>query len=400
MKFPQLTHVSKVREAIKDCKEFSETTRDGLVIFNYKFGKSDTFPDPADSSLDDETRLHYLIRRECRGLIFDAETGQLLARPYHKFFNVNELDETSEENINLDSVGYVLLEKLDGFFVSAILVNDQLHFASKTGISNKHSKQVESFVEKESNGNYNAFCRSWISRGYTPIFEFCSSSKQIVIKYKRTTLVLTGLRHRETGEYVKYEDMKLSAEESGIPVVHAWRLTSKDFQSMLKEIKDVKDSEGCVLRLDNGDMYKIKTLFYTNMGKGNSDLLAQEWQVWQLILKQKIDDVKSSAIQRALKNRISQFETKLYNSLQDTADRIAEETNQIRNTLPDDNTLQDFDKELAMRNVAVIERSIYRAAYSGSDTMQELIKVVAANSINSTKLSNIRYLANNIYFYQ
>jgi hypothetical protein len=33
-------------------------------------------------------------RRECRGIIFHAETGALLARRYHKFFNVNELDET------------------------------------------------------------------------------------------------------------------------------------------------------------------------------------------------------------------------------------------------------------------------------------------------------------------
>ena len=30
------------------------------------------------------------IRRECRGMIFDGDTGIIISRPYHKFFNAGE----------------------------------------------------------------------------------------------------------------------------------------------------------------------------------------------------------------------------------------------------------------------------------------------------------------------
>ena len=71
---------------------------------------------------DEQTKTDWKIRRECRGLIFHAETGKLLSRRFHKFFNVNELDETDAEVIDL-SKPYVLLEKLDGSFIAPYFTN-------------------------------------------------------------------------------------------------------------------------------------------------------------------------------------------------------------------------------------------------------------------------------------
>lgn len=53
------------------------------------------------------------IRRECRGLIFDAQTGKLLSRRFHKFFNIGQNEENASEKLNWNDE-YVVVEKYDG----------------------------------------------------------------------------------------------------------------------------------------------------------------------------------------------------------------------------------------------------------------------------------------------
>jgi hypothetical protein len=66
---------------------------------------------------------------ECRGIKFST-TGELLSRPFHKFFNWNEISGEfvewhsivtlfleTKSNIDLKSVKYIL-EKYDGYFTS------------------------------------------------------------------------------------------------------------------------------------------------------------------------------------------------------------------------------------------------------------------------------------------
>lgn len=77
--FPIIQDIESIRTAIKDCKNFSEKTIEDYIVFNYKFGLTDTFPDP-NSAPNEQTRINYLLRRECRGLIFDKNTKKLLSR--------------------------------------------------------------------------------------------------------------------------------------------------------------------------------------------------------------------------------------------------------------------------------------------------------------------------------
>lgn len=91
----------------------------------------------------------------------------------------------------------------------------------------------------------------------------------------------------------------------------------------------------------NGRMYKIKTLFYVNAGKGDSDLLAQEHTIWKLILGEKIDDYKASGIKKALKNRVEKFSALLLKNIQETAERFAKQVDEMKQG--------DFNSELAKK---------------------------------------------------
>jgi tRNA splicing ligase len=105
--FPQINNINDVLPHISGKDEFRVMEKDWYTVVNYAVAFGETFQwnenDPVGSA----------IRRECRGLIFDGETGNLISRPYHKFFNVGEKDETQLHKINLNEP-HVVLEKLDG----------------------------------------------------------------------------------------------------------------------------------------------------------------------------------------------------------------------------------------------------------------------------------------------
>lgn len=95
--FPQLTNIQQVRDAIAwhrakaDPKklDFFEAVRGDLSIFNYQTAFEFSFAPLSEKGLTEEEIGYRKILRECRGLIFNNQTGEIVARRYHKFFNVN-----------------------------------------------------------------------------------------------------------------------------------------------------------------------------------------------------------------------------------------------------------------------------------------------------------------------
>jgi RNA ligase len=145
-----------------------------------------------------ERSLRNALRRECRGIIFDNETGALLRRPYHKFFNVNERPETMKLDLTR---GHTVYDKLDGSMIVPFMLNDELIWGTKMVAPDFH-ELIKSFV-KNSSIRYIDFCNECIQSGYSPIFEWLCREKRIVLDYgPESNLVLTAIRHMETGQYL------------------------------------------------------------------------------------------------------------------------------------------------------------------------------------------------------
>jgi RNA ligase len=154
--FPDLNHISDVIPHIEGLDEFRVMQKDWYTVINYAVAFDDTF------SLDSE-KSHYnmTIRRECRGLIFDTATGQLISRPYHKFFNAGEREETQLNKINLYEP-HIVLEKLDGSMIRPIPTAEGFKLATKAGVTDI-SQQAEAFISDKS--NYNTFINKCIQKG-------------------------------------------------------------------------------------------------------------------------------------------------------------------------------------------------------------------------------------------
>jgi RNA ligase len=202
--FPKLQHLDEVRAVVKDAKEFIIAEREWGFVVNYLVSGPDTFPGVHTAGGSPRMRAEATrakaIRRECRGLIFD-KSGQLISRPYHKFFNVNERDETQIDRIDLGQP-HVILEKLDGSMVRPVPIGDAYRLGTKMGVTDV-SMQAEVWLVDHP--NYDQFIRECLSNGLTPIFEWVSRKQRIVIDYPEDNLILTAIRNNFTGEYLPYE---------------------------------------------------------------------------------------------------------------------------------------------------------------------------------------------------
>lgn len=205
--FPNIYNINDVLWAIEGRDEFVVAKKEGYTVINYNVMMSDTFPPvvrplPVTSVIDLD---HYecqlsAIRRECRGIIFDSVTGNIIRRPFHKFFNVNEREETQDHVVDM-SRPHVILEKLDGSMIAVFAHEGKLIWGTKMVAQDFH-ELVEQFV-KESDIDYEGFCWDLINSGHTPIFEWMHPQKRIVIDYgKEPTLSLTAIRNIVTGAYV------------------------------------------------------------------------------------------------------------------------------------------------------------------------------------------------------
>ena len=292
--FLHITNISDVLPAIQGHDEFVVAEKEGYTVINYNVMMADTF-----GHADIATKLikgakpffryerDALIRRECRGIIFDTATGEILRRPFHKFFNVNEREETQDHVVDL-SRPHVILEKLDGSMIAPFVVDEKIIWGTKMGATDV-AKPVEEFVKN--NPVYWDFALGCLSSGLTPIFEWCSRQQRIVLDYKEDQLILTAIREMESGAYWTHQEIIEHAAFYNIPVVRAFE-PQTDMKAFLEYVRDLEDLEGFVVRFDDGHMLKLKCDWYVQIHKAKEAIL-QDRNIVELILEEHLDDIKA-----------------------------------------------------------------------------------------------------------
>jgi hypothetical protein len=210
-----------------------------------------------------------LYLQECRGLLLSPDNGAVVARRFHKFYNVHEVSSASDICVR----GGVLMEKLDGFLVSPFVSpkDNEIRWATRQ----ERSSDVEDLIDSFVCSDYTGFVRHWMGHGYTPLFE-CILQKQHngLVSYNCDRVVLLAIRHMETGIYVPWADSVISAAKHNIPVARTIRKVGADetLDDILRFVRNdlaiVEEMEGVVLVLADGQhRYKIKTNWYLNRAK-------------------------------------------------------------------------------------------------------------------------------------
>jgi RNA ligase len=318
-KFPTIHTLNDVLPHIEGIEEFRVFEKEWYTVVNYMVALEDTFPSVkvagGSAKMREQRALEHTIRRECRGLIFDKE-GNLISRPYHKFFNIGEKQEVLTNKVNLNEP-HVILEKLDGSMIRPIPHKDGFRLATKAGITDV-AMNAEVFISDKP--KYADFINPLIKGGFTPIFEWCSRKNRIVIDYPEDELILTAVRSNTDGLYVSYSVMKEIAETEGIPVVKAIAGDDTDIQKVVDHIRKWDDGEGVVLRFDSGHMVKIKADDYV-LRHRSKDAINQEKNVIEVILNDSVDDVVPLLTEDDA-HRLRSFQTAFWMAVEDVATDI------------------------------------------------------------------------------
>jgi T4 RnlA family RNA ligase len=377
--FPKITHIDQVLAAIAGRDEFvvKHDEDGGYKVVNYLVNFADTFPEVTDERT--------ALLRECRGIIFDAKSGKVIARRYHKFFNLGERPETQATRVDFTEP-HVILEKLDGSMITPVIASGRkVRWGTKMGLTGV-AAPVEAFVAQ--NTQYEDFAREMDRIGKTPIFEWCSRQQRIVIDYPVDRLVLTAVRCNVSGRYEPHEFLQEFGKNFEIEVVRALPGSVTNLQVFLDEVRDLKGAEGFVIRFETGHMLKVKSSEYIQM-HGAKDSLSLEKNVVSILVNEKADDVKALLFEADF-DRFETFETKFWEGVEKVSHDIVEifSHNQCVDR-------RSFAVDYVQKQDPKYQRFLYQLWGSSgqvSDVIPLIIALIRSSCGTQTKINEVRWL--------
>lgn len=370
--FPVIKNINDVLPAIKDCGEFIVAQKDGYTVLNYVVSMPDTFPstNPAGGSAKDraEKRLVAALRRECRGMIFCSENGDILRRPYHKFFNVGERADHLPDTFDL-SQPHVIMEKLDGSMIVPFMLNGEIRWGTKMGLTDV-AAPAEEFVK--ANSKYIELAAACLERDMSPIFEWCTRKQRIVLDYgSEDQLILTAVRYLDTGEYLPYHQMAQLADMYDVDVVKVFEPIRLGMDRFLAYVKDLKDVEGFVIRFDDGHMAKVKCEWYCQIHRAK-DALTQDRNIVETILDNNIDDLKPH-LPVEDRERLEVFEAEIIARIAETVAGLVNTVQELQRKGIDRKT---FALEFAGNIDALTRSAIFTLFDDPSDAYDVVVKTI------------------------
>lgn len=271
--------------AIDGRKEFIQKKLNGNIIINYLISLPDSFDG---------------IRKEFRGIVFNEQTGEVVSWPLHKFFNVNQKDETQFHVLGDQSC--LRYEKLDGTLCHALEINGKIVLATRMGwetdwaiAATKKLRSMPLNAQKE--------VEEGVKSGWTVMFEYIGPNNPIVVPYEKEELVYLWSRNRNSGEY-KHKGFHGFRH----PVVNISTLGE-----VMKEVETLENAEGYVCVLENGMWVKIKCPWYCNLHGAYDVLMKPAYFLYEIALNNEMDDL------------IAKCQDKFKPKLQEIEKRVAED---------------------------------------------------------------------------
>lgn len=197
-----------------------------------------------------------------RGLITDLD-GNVVARPFPKFFNLGEHTNPDQPAINW-RLGYTVTEKVDGSLGIGYLVNGKLRIATRGSFV---SEQAVMAMEIAKRRGYDKFI---YPRQYTFLWEIVYKENRIVVDYGHMRdLILLDIIPLDRFDYhPPYSDLVDYAALIGCPVVNRLHFEELNEQNLAAHCaKSTPNTEGIVVRFDDGLRIKVKTAEYCRLHK-------------------------------------------------------------------------------------------------------------------------------------
>jgi RNA ligase len=223
--------------------------KDGMVLYNY-----------TDRCNFDRAWNGYSL--VARGIVLEESTGRVIAKPFPKFFNLGEMEETSLKNLPLRK-GYHVYEKLDGSLGITFFYKGQWHMATRGSFDSERAKRGLKMLNKR--------MLRYMDERFTYLFEIIYPENKIIVNYgNEEKLVLIGAVHTNSAREVNPEALGYVAEQLGVESAMLYPYSIEEIIDLQKTLP--KDQEGFVVRFTDGMRVKIKGDEYMKIARMLSNM--------------------------------------------------------------------------------------------------------------------------------
>lgn len=250
-----------------------------------------------------DSDFNEVIVRECRGLILNEDTNEIVSFPFTKFGNFGE-----SYCPKIDWTTARCGEKIDGSLVKIVNVGDNLLISTNGTILASNAPIAEQIGCKYSTfGDIVADVlddvlekSSWQKKlqeeglgalweeGYTYMFELCSPWTRVVVPHKENKLYFLGKRNNETFEETYFTDDPIMSKIFDTPRV----FPLKSIDECLAATKEMSwDEEGYVVCDGKFNRVKVKSPSYVAAHhlKGNGTMSYA--RVIELVRSNEIEEI-------------------------------------------------------------------------------------------------------------
>jgi hypothetical protein len=343
--------------------------KDYFVLIKYR-RYSDVYGGESEVNYDKFWNLHGGFYRECRSIVIDIFNEEIVILPFDKFFNINENNETSIENINKRIKNAKSIEfsnKIDGSMQCARYYKHQIIMSGSQAINPENSWRLADGM-KMLNDDYIKVIKQYSD--FTFIFEYISLADAHVVIYTKEQegLYLIGLRNTITGEHLSYKDVINIANKYNIKTTEVFNKTLDNIMSEL-DSKKSNEMEGFVMNCD-GFFTKIKYNHYLTIHNVLSTISSINLII-KTIADDKFDDLLCE-IPLAYKWRAIKISNFVLNYIKETEYKTIEYYNIIKN--------------MALKDAMIYINTNIPQKYKGF-----VIQMYKGNKINYIKNSSGRY---------
>ncbi len=384
--FPFLDRIEQVLEVVEGRPEFVVAQRSFGTVIDYNFVTPDTFPWPPIG--------RNAILRECRGIMFD-ENGDILSRPFHKFFNAGERPETQFNVISKEMSKVTVYPKMDGSMVRPVRMPDgRFRLGTRMGLTDVAMKAEQYLIDTNQWDHYRAFFDYCYQSQLTPLFEYCAPDNRIVVQYHHPMLVLLNIRNNLNGVYYGPHH-PIANELLRVKVDHHHTLDIHWFVESVKE--DNSGIEGHVIELSGGNLIKLKTDWYVTIHR-TRDSIMHEKHIVRAILEGTIDDIIAN-VPAEDAEAIQKFQKEFWDGYMDTVKVITSMYDNVRRQF---STQKDFALCAKETGLTKFFQAAIFACWNKNIPINTTIKNHILNNCGTQKeVDSVRWLWNNVkYVYQ
>lgn len=221
----------------------------------------------------------------CRGLVTNSK-GEIIARPFKKFFNYEEYLEVIPEKIPTNEP-FEVFEKMDGSLGILFFYDNEWIMATRGSFMSEQAIKGMQMLHKYE------FKR--LATGLTYLFEIIYNENRIVCKYDFEDLILLSIIYNDNGEEIRIHEQEGNHVRRFMNIVTnlGFKIVKRydginDYNTLKSIISN--DAEGFVIRFKNGFRMKIKGEEYCRLHRIVTNISSRD--IWESLKeKQSMDEL-------------------------------------------------------------------------------------------------------------